>query len=214
MYNYSYKKRVLKICALLVLPLAAFGQSAIELTKEIETTYLSGEAVSATFSLGDAGKMSLTVSPHTNKFRLETKQELIVSDGATTWNFNKEKKQVVIDATGGAKRKDVMSISNIFIFSNNYSASLASSKRNKYELVLTPLDPVKTIFDKAGISSMIFSLERKAAGKPLKIKNISANSKGIKTKLGNIQITPMKKIPTSTFTFVPPKGVKVIDLRD
>lgn len=211
-YFYSYKMMILKLCFLLLLPVCAFGQSAAELTKEIEKTYLSGEAVSATFSLGEAGKMSLTVAPRSNKFRLETKKELIVSDGETMWNYNKERKQLVIDAAGGANKKNVMSISDIFIFSNNYSALLASSKKNTYELVLTPLDPVKKVFDKMEISSMTFSLERK--GKMLKIKSISANSRGVKTILGNVKISASKKTPAATFTFTSPKGVKVTDLRD
>jgi outer membrane lipoprotein-sorting protein len=212
MYYYSRKKTFLRLYILMLLPVPVWSQSAAELTKEIETTYLSGEAVSAKFSLGEAGKMTLTVSPHTNKFRLDAKQEVIVSDGATVWNYTKEKKQVVIDVAGGAKRKEAMSISALFTFSNNYSSSLASSRKNNYELVLTPLDPVKKIFDKMEISSMTFSLERK--GKLLKIKNISANSRGIKTKLGSIKISPIKKIDAATFTFIPPKGVKITDLRD
>ncbi len=207
-------KRVKYLFFLVFLPIVAFGQTAEELTKELERTYLAGEGISATFSLGAEGKMSLTVAPHTNKFRIETNKETIVSDGTTTWNFNKTTKHVVVDAVGKSNKKEMRSISEMFIFSNNYSSKVASSKKNSWALVLTPLDPVKKIFDQSGISSITFSLQRSSKAKPLIVTSIAANSGGIKTKLGNVKISVLKKIPQNTFSFIAPKEVKVTDLRE
>jgi len=206
--------RFLTFCAILLTSLSLRAQTASELTAEIEKTYLSGEAVKATFDLAGEKKITLVASLISTKYLYETSNEKVVNDGATVSNFNKKLKQVTINEVKTNKQNGSIGTQDFFHFSSNYSSSLLSSKKNSYLLELTPKESLKKLFEQAGVASLIVDLTRDTKKKTITIKSILANSKGIKQKAGNVKIISIAKTPIDMFTFSMPKGVKVVDLRD
>jgi len=206
--------RFLTFFIILLASLTLRAQTAPELTSEIEKTYLSGEAVKATFDLAGEKKITLVASLISTKYFYETSGEKVVNDGATVSNFNKKLKQVTINEVKANKQNGSIGTQDFFRFSSNYSSSLLSSKKNSYILELTPKESLKKLFEQAGVSSLIVDLTRDTKKKTIKINSILANTKGIKQKAGNVKITSITKTPTDMFTFSMPKGVKVVDLRD
>ncbi|HEY6171056.1 MAG TPA: hypothetical protein VIX80_02240 [Candidatus Kapabacteria bacterium] len=206
--------RFLTFSAILLTSLTLRAQTAPELTSEIEMTYLSGEAVKATFDLAGEKKITLVASLISTKYLYETSSEKVVNDGATVSNYNKKLKQVTINEVKTNKQSGSIGTQDFFRFSLNYTSSLLSSKKNSYSLELTPKESLKKLFEQAGVSSLIVDLTRDAKKKTIKINSILANTKGIKQKAGNVKITSIAKTPTDMFTLSMPKGVKVVDLRD
>jgi outer membrane lipoprotein-sorting protein len=194
--------------------IAAQAKTASELTSEIEKTYLSGEAVKATFNLAQEKKITLTASLISAKYYFETSAEIVVNDGVTITNFNKKLKQVTINEVKANKHNSTVGTQDFFRFSSNYSSSLLKSNKNSYSLELTPKESLIKMFEQVGIRSLIVDLTRNPKKKTISIKSILANSKGIKQKAGNVNITSIAKAPIDMFTFSMPKGVTVVDLRD
>ncbi len=206
--------KFLTFCAILLTSLTLRAQTASELTAEIEKTYLSGEAVKATFDLAGQKKITLVASLISTKYLYETSSEKVVNDGVTVSNFNKKLKQVTINEVKANKQTGSIGTQDFFRFSSNYTSSLLSSKKNSYSLELTPKESLKKLYEQAGISSLVVDLARDTKKKTITIKSILANTKGIKQKAGNVKITSITKAPAEMFTFSMPKGVKVVDLRD
>jgi outer membrane lipoprotein-sorting protein len=206
--------RFLAFFIILLTSLSLRAQTASELTSEIEKTYLSGEAVKATFDLAGEKKITLVASLISTKYFYETSGEKVVNDGATVSNLNKKLKQVTINEVKANKQNGSIGTQDFFRFSSNYTSSLLSSKKNSYSLELTPKESLKKLYEQAGVSSLVVDLVRDSKKKTVTIKSILANSKGIKQKAGNVKITSIQKTPADMFTFPMPKGVKVVDLRD
>ncbi len=207
-------RRFIVFFAIFLTSLSLRAQSASELTSEIEKTYLTGEAVKASFDLAGEKKITLTASLISTKYLYETSSEKVVNDGITVSNFNKKLKQVTINEVKTNKQNGTVGTQDFFRFSSNYSSSLLKSNKNSYSLELTPKESLKKLFEQAGISSLVVGLTRNPKKKTVTIKSILANSKGIKQKAGNVKITPIAKAPIDLFSFSMPKGVKVVDLRD
>jgi hypothetical protein len=207
-------RRFIVFFAIFLTSLSLRAQSASELTSEIESTYLSGEAVKATFDLAGEKKIMLVASLISTKYLYETSTEKVVNDGGTVSNFNKKLKQVTINEVKTNTQNGSIGTQDFFRFSSNYSSSILSLKKNSFSLELTPKESLKKLYDQAGISSLVVDLTRDTKKKTVTIKSILANTKGIKQKAGNVKITSIAKTPTDLFTFSMPKGVKVVDLRD
>lgn len=190
------------------------AQTASELTSEIEKTYLSGEAVKATFDLAGEKKITLVASLVSTKYLYETSGEKVVNDGSTVSNFNKKLKQVTINEVKTNKQSGSIGTQDFFRFSSNYTSSLLSSKKNSYSLELTPKESLRKLYEQAGVTSLVVDLTRDTKKKTVTIKSILANTKGIKQKAGNVKITSIAKTPQDLFTFSMPKNVKIVDLRD
>lgn len=190
------------------------AQTASELTAEIEKTYLSGEAVKATFDLAGEKKITLVASLVSTKYLYETTGEKVVNDGSTVSNFNKKLKQVTINEVKTNKQNGSIGTQDFFRFSSNYTSSLLSSKKNSFSLELTPKESLRKLYEQAGVTSLVVDLTRDTKKKTVTIKSILANTKGIKQKAGNVKITSVAKAPADMFTFSMPKGVKIVDLRD
>ena len=206
--------RFLTFFVILLTSLTLRAQTASELTSEIEKTYLSGEAVKATFDLAGEKKITLVASLISTKYLYETSGEKVVNDGATVSNFNKKLKQVTINEVKTNKQNGSIGTQDFFRFSSNYTSSLLSSKKNSHSLELTPKESLRKLFEQAGIASLVVDLTRNPKKRTITIKSILANTKGIKQKAGNVKITSITKTPTDLFTFSMPRGVKVVDLRD
>jgi outer membrane lipoprotein-sorting protein len=186
--------------------------SASTIVTELESHYLKGEAISATFSLGSEKQIKLVVALQSPKYKLETSQETVVNDGTLVHRLNKGRNEVILDY---AKKKNAASSPvDLFNFSSNYTAKLISSKNNRYFLELTPKASVEAIFQQAEITSLIFDLKRSAKGKALEVVSVTAQGKGAKGKVTNVSISSVAKIAPAQFDFASPKNAKVIDLTE
>jgi outer membrane lipoprotein-sorting protein len=209
--HFYNSRRFLFLAAFLILPISLSAQTADEMAKELEALYSKGAGTTISFVL-DGEKNSLTFANGSPKFRLESPNDLIVSDGITIWHYTKKKKEVVIDKASS----NAASLSNaeeILKFSSNYSGVL-SHKHGIFELQLSPSKSIEKIMASAGgISQITFAFTRSAKS-GIQIKKVSAKASTRNISVSNITIKSVKKLADPTFIFALPKGAKITDLRD
>ncbi|MEW6196219.1 MAG: outer membrane lipoprotein chaperone LolA [Bacteroidota bacterium] len=186
-------------------------QSGNELLKRIQNEFRSFENFSAQFTqiiYDEQGKSTGRTSgkftyKKKNKFIVELKNSSIVSNGETIWNYDKKLKRVVISYFDDEPTSFSL---DRFVF--DYPAlcrtrSVKIDEPNQQLLELIPKDEnlnFKSIKIWVGESYFINKLE---------IVDLS----DLKF---TIQISDVKKnqdISDSKFTFYPPKGIQIIDLR-
>lgn len=135
-------------------------------------------------------------------FRLELKNLLIVTDGKTSWNYNKKSNKVII-SNYDENDQTVLSIDK-FVF--DYPAESNVLEEKDGEEVVIVLNPKnnKLNFQKAKIWTDKNNLAEK-----LLIVDLSGNS--ITVEFSNYKLN--QSIPNSKFNFNSSEGTKVIDLR-
>lgn len=212
-YFYSLLRVAFVLAAAVALAKPARTQSAAAIVAELESLYLKGEGVAATFAFGSENAVELTVALRSQKYKLETAEETIVNDGAVVRRLNKTRNEVVLDYAQ-KKNSPASAPADLFNFSSNYSVKLLSSKGNTYSLQLTPKPQITEVFKQAEITNLIFDLQRPAKGKPLQVISITASGKGAKRKVTDVVIAPVMKFDGNEFNFTSPKGAKVIDLTE
>lgn len=138
-----------------------------------------------------------------NKLRLELKNSTVISDGTVLWNYNKKQKKVVINNASSSEP----SYFSVDKFLNDYpSKSTVSLEKedDRNVLVLVPQKDSNLNFKKAKIWVKQDSLIERVS-----IENLSGG-------IVNLQFSNYKlnqNLPDSMFTFSPPEGTNVIDLR-
>lgn len=140
-----------------------------------------------------------------SKYRIETGSQTIVTDGSTSWSYTPSKKQVVIDyykETGNTFSP------NKYLFQypeNFYSDLTGTEKLNGKDVYVLSLKPRESGYVKSAklwvgkddwIIKKIYILTDESSS-TYSIKNIQTN-------IG---------VSNSKFTFTPPEGVEVIDMR-
>ncbi len=140
-----------------------------------------------------------------NKYRIETSSQTIVTDGSTSWSYTPSKKQVVIDyykETGNTFSP------NKYLFQypeNFYSDLTGTEKMNGNDVYVLSLKPRESGYVKSAklwvgkddwIIKKIYILTDESSS-TYSIKNIQTNT----------------GVSNSKFTFTPPEGVEVIDMR-
>lgn len=140
-----------------------------------------------------------------NKYRIETGSQTIVTDGSTSWSYTPSKKQVVIDyykETGNTFSP------NKYLFQypeNFYSDLTGTEKLNGKDVYVLSLKPRESGYVKSAklwvgkddwIIKKIYILTDESSS-TYSIKNIQTN-------VG---------VANSKFTFSPPEGTEVIDMR-
>ena len=80
------------------------AQDAQEIIQKVQSNYKSIKDAKATFSQSTKPKSGKSQSTSgtiyiqkENKYRIETKEQTLVTDGVTTWSYSPKKNQVVID---------------------------------------------------------------------------------------------------------------------
>jgi outer membrane lipoprotein carrier protein len=140
-----------------------------------------------------------------NKYRIETGSQTIVTDGSTSWSYTPAKKQVVIDhykETGNTFSP------NKYLFQypeNFYSDLTGTEKLSGIDVYVLSLKPRESGYVKSAklwvgkddwmIKKIVIITEESTS--TYSVKNIQTN-----TGLSN-----------SKFTFTPPEGTEVIDMR-
>jgi chaperone LolA len=142
-----------------------------------------------------------------NKYRIETEQQIVVTDGVTSWLYSKVNNQVIIDKY--REDKDISSPEKFLLsISDEYIPVILRTERNEgkkvYILKLTPRDENSSIE-----SAKIWIVEGDLQITRVEIIDISGTVttylvKSIKINSG---------VEDSIFKFSIPSGVKVVDLR-
>lgn len=142
-----------------------------------------------------------------NKYRIEFEQQIIVTDGETVWSYSVSQQQVLVDRF----KMDERSLTPDRILrgeaGNLTAVLLGKDKIGKHETVVLKLTPteesslVKTL--KLWVSESDW-LVRKAELLDLNGKETSYTVTEIRLNTG---------LPDTRFTFTPPAGVEIIDLR-
>jgi chaperone LolA len=137
-----------------------------------------------------------------NNLRFEFKNQTIVSDGQTSWNYNKKDNKVIIsnyDKTGS----NLLSINYlVYEFPKECTVSLTEAGNQK-SLLLQP----KT--KKSNLGDVILFINKDNLIEKVKISD--QNTGAIEIQFSNYKLN--QKTPDSKFSFIPPEGSSVIDLR-
>jgi len=142
-----------------------------------------------------------------NKYRIETEQQIVVTDGVTSWLYSKVNNQVIIDKY--REDKDISSPEKFLLsISDEYIPVILRTERNEgkkiYILKLTPRDENSSIE-----SAKIWIVEGDLQITRVEITDIS----GTVTTYSVKSIKINSGVEDSIFKFSIPSGVKVVDLR-
>ncbi len=178
----------------------------IYLLDELQNKFNSIHDFSADFVQLTNGKVNLDGKlffKKENSLRLELKNLIIVSDGITNWNYNKKQKKVII-SNYDENDPSVLSLKRI-IFDYPSKCDVSEDLKNGEKLLL--LKPRTN----SGINADMIKLW---VGKDYNIEKVSiSESSGnvLEVQFSNYKINA--GISNSKFSFTPPEGTKIIDLR-
>lgn len=164
------------------------------------------QTMSSTFSdQEDSSSGTLTLSG--DKYRVETGSQTLVTDGTTTYVYLPTEKQVLInnasnDETSFSPSEFLLNYDERFNVSGVTEAQVDGQAH--YKLTLSPKRD-DSFFQEA----TLWMRDRDAVITRLEV--LDVNETRMTFQLENIQLDP--SLPADTFTFTPPEGVEVIDLR-
>jgi outer membrane lipoprotein carrier protein len=189
-----------------------FAQTGNEILKKVQTKFNSISSFSAKYSQTiinpqgkSAGKENGTFTyKRKNKFIVDQKRSTIVSNGESVWNYDKTNKKVIIST----------------FFDDPTSFSI-----ERYIFDYPSLCRIKYLKEESTNSEKVIQLIPKDEQIDVKEIKIWANTSNLISKLEIIDLLEMKysftftdikenpEIQEARFTFYPPKGTKIIDLR-
>ncbi len=208
-------KKILPLMLILVLSLSA-ATKVEKVIKNFQKKYKKVQALKVDFKQVNYFKLTNTKSEifgtlwlmGEDKFRLETEDQVIVSDGKTFWRYNKLENQVLIDY---AKKSQQDIFLNNFLYKINdlYYTQIVKEEKIKgkkyYVVKLVPKVPEENFFqsikvwiaDKSWDIYRVVYLDYNDNESEYLVEDIQMNPPGIEKK----------------FHFTPPEGVEVVDLR-
>jgi outer membrane lipoprotein carrier protein len=143
-----------------------------------------------------------------NKFRFETEDQVMVSNGDKFWRYNKLENQVIIDYAKKSQN-DVFLNNFLFNISDHYLSQIVNeesvNKQKIYEIRLTPKNPDDSYFKYIKVWLVDKSWDLK------KVVYIDFNENEVEYDIEKIDFNP--KVSQNIFDFQTPEGVEVVDLR-
>lgn len=196
---------------LLLFPIVIYSQSGNELLKKVQEKFKSIDNFSAVFNqtiYDESGKASVKMSgtfsyKRKNKFIVEMKNSAIVSNSKTIWNYDKKLKRVIV---------------------SNFNDDPTSFSLERYIFDYPSLCRVKNVAAQNS-EEQILELIPKNDNLDFKSVKIWLSKNYMITKMEIVDLNDMKysfqlsdikenqEISDSKFTFYPPKGTQIIDLR-
>jgi outer membrane lipoprotein carrier protein len=178
----------------------------VKLLEELQNHFNSIKDFSADLVQLNNGKVNLEGKlffKKENDLRLELKNLIIVSDGKTNWNYNKRLKKVII-SDYDENDPSVLSLKRIIF---DYPAKCEVSEtteKGENVLVLKPKPD-------SGINADLIKIWINKESNVSRVSASEASGNNIEVRFSNYKINA--GIPDSKFSFTPPQGTKVIDLR-
>lgn len=142
-----------------------------------------------------------------DRFRLETPEQLIVSDGTSVFRFNRQRNQVMVESVGNAEA--LLPRRLLLDFAGEFEAvemaPLAVSGGAGFRLDMKPKDPEKSLLSAASmwVTAADLTVHR------MRIEDLNGNS----TTYVLEEIVFDKAVEPSATTFTPPEGAELFDLR-
>lgn len=206
----NYIKKYLIILSAFIFSVSS-AQDAQEIIKNVQLKYENITDAKATFTQtlkGSGGKASSSTGViyiKKDKYRIEAAGQIIITDGQTTWSYSPKRKQVVIDTY----KDDGNSFSpNKFLFNypENFYSDLEGDENvggvDCYVIKLSPRNGGSVKSAKIWIDK-----NENLIRKINIVTNESTNTYSLK------DISLDAGLSSSKFSFSPPEGVEVIDLR-
>ena len=193
----------------------ANGQDVQDIIEDVQDTYDEIKNFSASFKKIEEFKLTGSVN-ETNgkifikdgtKYRFESEDQVIVTDGKTVWTYNDISKQLIIDNfrenSGALLPRDML-----YKYPKEYLASLLGEEEldNKTFFVVK-LDPKDNIH--GFIKSMKLWIEDDE-WIVRKIETVDLNGNSSTFEIFNMET---KKLNDNLFSYSPDSGIEVIDLR-
>lgn len=177
-------------------------QSAYQSITDAKTTF----SQTVKFGKGKAQSSSGTLYiKKEKKYRIETGSQIIVTDGSTSWSYSSSKKQVVIDyykETGNTFSPNKY----LFQYPENFYSDLAGTEKmsglDVYVLTLKPREGGYVKSAKLWVSNSDWMIRKIYIVTDESTATYSV--KNIQTNIG---------VSNSKFSFSPPEGTEVIDMR-
>lgn len=206
----NYIKKYLIILSAFIFSVSS-AQDAQEIIKNVQSKYENITDAKATFtqtlkgSGGKANSSTGVIYIKKNKYRIEAGGQIIITDGQTSWSYSPKRKQVIIDTY----KDDGNSFSpNKFLF--NYPENFYSDLEGDENV--------------GGVDCYVIKLSPRSGGSVKSAKiwidknenlirkiNIVTNESTNTYSLKDISLDA--GLSSSKFSFSPPDGVEVIDLR-
>jgi len=199
------------LAGLFIFNINSYAQDAQEIIKNVQANYKNITDAKATFSHSGKSSGKSTSESGTlyiqkeSKYRIETKGQILITDGTTSWSYSIKKKQVIIDNY----KDDGNTFSpNKFLFNypeNFYSDLEGSESVSGLDCYLLKLSPR----NKGNVKSAKIWVDKEE----FLIRKITVTAAGSTDTYILKKITLDSGISSSKFSFDPPGDVEIIDLR-
>jgi outer membrane lipoprotein carrier protein len=199
------KSIILEIFIILFLSPFISPQNSNLLLKKIQNKYSSISSFSADFiQYAQNGKKisGKFYYKKENNIKIETGSSTIVSNGSTNWNFNKKQNKVIITAYDDSDAS--MFSFNKMIFDFPSKSKVETDGNDNNILILIPNENSDLNFAQAKLWVNNNDLIEK-------IEITGKNDSHITIELSKYKLN--QELPDSQFSFTPPEGSRVIDLR-
>ncbi len=201
---------------LLTLNAALFAAKVDKIISNVQKKYQSTKTIRIDFK--ETSRFSLTgtetqidatlLMEGKDKFRLESEDQVLVNNGETFWRYNKLDSQVLVDY---AKKNDQEVMLNEFLFElkDHYYGQvideIKEEKSKKYLIKLTPKPTEQSFFTtvKIWVQDKTWEIDR--------LVYIDYNDNETEYVIERTAFNP--ELNETAFTFTPPEGIQVIDLR-
>ena len=199
------KKHTKILLLLLFLMQPVFSQNS-SLLKNLQSSFNSLKDFSADFVQLNNGRVNIEGKFYfkkENKLRLELKNLIIVSDGKTNWNYNKRQKKVII-SNYDENDPSVLSLKRIIFDYPSKCQVTEGPDSSGNVLILKPNS-------NSGINAYLIKIWVNKNNNVKKVTIIQSSGNVLEVKFSNYKIDT--GILDSKFSFTPPQGTKIIDLR-
>ncbi len=221
--SFSIKFKKLKQRALFILlfmpAFAIMGlqaQTLADITHSVESKYrnlksvsmvFTKEVKSGNFDATEKGKGKIWMK-NSDKFRIDSDREQIISDGKIVWIYSKDNKQVTKNRK--EKVKNILDFNQYF---SDFNSSYESTLKGKEKILDLPCLILELIPKKENefITKLFLWVESKTY-LIRKIEYFDINDNHISLLFN--QISPNAKISDNKFSFQLPRGVELVDLTD
>ncbi len=206
--------RIVLVAVFLGVVNPAGAQSASAVFERLKDKYDSVESLRAEFSqtmtssyMDDEATSQGVLVIQGERYRVETDGQTLVTDGRVTWVYMQSENQVLINDYNNDEQ--TFSISEfLFDYDENYDASEVAAAtmggERHYVLTLTPKS------DEAFFTEATLAM-RDRDDLITELKVVDVNGTTMRFNLENIQLNPA--LQEDVFTFTPPQGTEVVDLR-
>jgi len=201
---------------LLLLAPSVSAQSETLTLSDVTAAYRSVEGLEASFEqvvssefAGDTMRVEGTVVLSGNKYRVQTPDQTVVSDGSTTWIFTPADSQVVVnDADKGSGRITPETFLTTSTDRYDVESSTSTTRLGARHLLLdvTGTDPSARF---ASVRLWVRRSDRLVT----RMQATDRDGSTIDLRMRDLTVNPDRLRAETPFRFSPPENVEVIDLR-